>query len=674
MQFLEAKNKIEKLIKEINKHNKAYYEEDNPSISDSEYDDLIKELKSLEELYPDLLDENSPTQKITNSAKVGFNKITHSKPMLSIANAFNFEDMQDFLKRIQKYLNINANIELFAEPKIDGLSFSLKYENGNLISAATRGDGYVGEDITQNIKTISSIPQKINAKNIEIRGEVFMRKSEFEKLNLKQKENELPLFANPRNAAAGSLRQLDANITKSRNLDYFAYSLLDDEVKTQSDSMKKLEQLGFNINPLAKIIETEADIQSYYDFLYEKRASLDYDIDGIVFKVNNLQMQTRLGFTGKTPRSFIAYKFPAEMAITKIEDIIIQVGRTGALTPVAVLTPVNIGGVIVSKASLHNKDEIERKDFRINDIVYVKRAGDVIPQVVSVIKEKRESDLQKPYDFPENCPVCGSSAMKFDDEAVTRCVNGLSCDAQRTQGLIHFVSKKAFNIEGLGESQIKLFDNLDMLKHLPDIFKLKNHAEKIKELDGFGDKSLENLLNAIEEKRNISLDKFIYSLGVRHIGEENSKILAKNYLSLASFLKKVYHLDNEENYQELLNINGFGEKVALSIKLFFANQENINIINELLKEIKIEDFQITQAEKDSILYGKTIVFTGTLEKMGRAEAKEIAQNLGAKVLNSVSKNLDILVAGEKSSSKLKKAAELGVEVYDEEKWLRTVSR
>ncbi len=683
--------RIEELKALIKHHNKKYYQDSKPEISDAEYDKLMQELEKLEEAFPSLKTSDSPTQKVGYKPLEKFEKVKHSKPMLSLANAFSMEDISDFITRIKRFLgeenNKNFNLELFCEPKIDGLSFSARYENGLLVMAATRGDGEEGENITQNIKTIKTLPQKLIGdfpEILEIRGEVYLSHSDFEKINLERQEKGEELFANPRNCASGSLRQLDANITASRNLKYFAYGwgeISDAKWQTQSGALEYFNSLGFITNPLAKLCKNISEVEDFYNNFFSQRASLDYDIDGLVYKVNSCELQERLGFIARSPRWAIAHKFPAEQAETIIENITIQVGRTGALTPVAELKPINIGGVVVKRATLHNKDEIERKDIRIGDYVILQRAGDVIPQIVKVLEEKRDLTKSKIFEFPSNCPVCNSPAIRENDDAVTRCTGGISCEAQAVEYLKYFVARDAFDIEGLGKRQVEEFYQKDFIKTPADIFTLeeRNNFLQIENLEGYGKISVQKLFNAIQNRRKIELQKFILSLGIRHIGQENAKLIAKNYISFQEFYNKITNICSLENdyanapeYAELLAIDGLGEKIVKSIIIYFSNKKHLTIINDLLKYVEVEDYKESQ-KINSALTGKSVIFTGTLEKMSRAEAKAKAENAGAKVASSISAKTDYLIAGADAGSKLKKATELNIKILSEDEFLQMVN-
>lgn len=659
---VEAEKEHEELAKQIAEHDKLYYQDDSPKISDAEYDELRKRLEAIEQQFPELASANSPTQKVGAEPSRKFSKVKHNVPMLSISNAFSEEDVDEFIERVRRFLNLADDelIEVFAEPKIDGLSFSARYENGELAQAATRGDGETGEDITANIKTIETLPQKIDyTKPLEVRGEVFMTHADFAELN----EREDGKFANPRNAAAGSLRQLDSSITASRKLNYFAYSVIAEEgfADGQMQAIEKLGRLGFAINKLNKNCKSLRELIDNYNDIYEGRSELEYDIDGMVYKVNRFDWQQRLGKVARSPRWAVAHKFPAEKAVTVLENIDIQVGRTGALTPVARLKPITVGGVVVSNATLHNEDEIIRKDIRIGDTVVIQRAGDVIPQIVEVDISKRQAD-SKPYEFPNNCPVCDSHAVREEGEAVKRCTGGLICNAQIVERLKHFVSRQAFNIDGFGAQHIEAFFEDGLLKEPADIFKLR--IEDLESREGWGEKSARNLIDAINDKRKIELPRFLFALGVRHIGLGNAKLIARNY-------KNIQGVAFENSIDNLVAIDGIGEKAATELVEFLKEEHNQELLQNLLQEVEVEEFE--EQISDSEFSGKTIVFTGTLEKMSRDEAKARAESLGAKVSSSVSAKTDYVVAGEAAGSKLKKAQELGVKVLTEDEWLELAS-
>ena len=667
---MSVKDEIAALREEIRAHDVRYHQQDAPSISDAAYDALRRKLEALEAAHPALATPDSPTQKVGAAPAEKFSKVTHAVPMLSLGNAFTREDIEEFIARIRRFLELpeDAAVEMVCEPKIDGLSFSARYEHGVLKVAATRGDGEVGEDITANICTIADFPRALSdaPEVLEVRGEVYMRKADFNTLNAARAAADEPMFANPRNAAAGSLRQLDASITAQRKLSYFVYGwgeLSAPLAVTQFDSVNALNALGFVANPQMQKADSVDAVMRYYEDIGERRAALAYDIDGIVYKVNRLDWQQRLGFVARAPRWAIAHKFPAEQAITRLEAIEIQVGRTGALTPVARLTPVNVGGVMVSNATLHNADEIARKDVREGDLVIIQRAGDVIPQVVSV---KQRGEGAQPYVFPERCPICDSHAVREEGEVTVRCTGGLTCAAQAVERLRHFVARDAMDIDGLGERQIAAFFEEGLLRGPQDIFTLAAHDRislaPLKNRKGWGEQSAGNLFAAIEQARNTTLPRFVYALGIRHIGEETAKLLARHFGSFAAL--------QVATREELLSIDGIGETVADALAAFFEEPHNQQMLSALLPELQIAPYieKVTQ----SAVTGKTVVFTGTLEKLGRKEAKAQAEALGAKVASSVSKKTDYVVAGADAGSKLKAAAELGVVVLTENEWLALI--
>ncbi len=675
----EAKSELEYLATEIARHDRLYYLSSDPEISDADYDYLRKRNSQIEEKFPDLVLKDSPNKKI-GAISDDFSKVKHIVPMLSLSNAFLKEDVLDFIERIRNFLNLPEiqDIPMFCEPKIDGLSFSIRYEDGHLVKAATRGDGQVGEDITENIKQVVGIPLILKHKNLpkilELRGEVYMRHDDFAELNLRQEQEDGKIFANPRNAAAGSLRQLDPQITLSRKLHYFVYGLGEVDAnfaRNQSEINQKFAELGFCTNNLSRVCNNLDEIIKLYEEIYAIRPKLDYDIDGMVYKVNELGLQERLGNVTRSPRWAIAHKFPAEQGKTILENIIIQVGRTGTLTPVAELKPINIGGVVVSRATLHNQDEIKRKDIRLGDTVIIQRAGDVIPQIVAVDLSLRSKDSQE-FIFPNYCPSCGSIVVREEEEAAIRCESSLSCPAQIVESLKHFVSKGAFDIDGLGEKQIEEFYQDKIISKAADIFLLEkkdknNPLTSLSNRPGFGKKSIDNLFKAIREKRQISLDRFIYALGIRFVGKTTARTLAIYYKSFSNWYNSMCSLVKAEEFARLMSIDGIGKKLAESLKLFFSEEHNILVINELAALLNILD--IEEIKNDSVIAGKIIVFTGTLTKITRNEAKARAEKLGAKVSGSVSKNTDYVVAGESAGSKLKTAKELGVKILSEEEWL-----
>ena len=597
--------------------------------------------------------------------------------MLSLDNVFDIREFEDFIKRIQRYLDLKPdeldNLHFVAEPKIDGLSINLTYKHGKLIQASTRGDGTTGEDVTENVKTLRNLPLTLPENypdTIEIRGEVYISKQDFFNLNEEQEKNNKRLFANPRNAAAGSLRQLDPEITRSRPLSLFVYAqgYSDKSIAdTHEHFLERLQQWGFTVNPLFKVVKNAREAEEFQQSIIHQRSGLPYDIDGVVYKINSVTLQNRLGFIGRSPRWATAWKFPAEQAITRIKKIEIQVGRTGALTPVALLEPVNVGGVIVTRATLHNEDEIIRKDIREHDQVIIQRAGDVIPQILRVDISCNSQNRAAPFKFPTHCPVCGAIAEKPKNEAVSRCTGGLSCKAQIEERLIHFCSKDAFNIEGMGEKTVLDFFRMDLIKQPADIFRLYQHQQTILRLEGWGELSLKNLLTAIDQHRRISLDHFIYSLGIRRIGLTTAKILARYYTSYTNWKEQMLAARQTGSEERLVlgSIEGIGPAIADEIVAFFTEMHNLTTLQDLEKELTIQDVQYQQTGK---LAGKTIVFTGTLSSMTRSEAKNIAERLGAKVTSSVSQKTDFVIEGTDGGSKARKAKELGLQCLDEQEW------
>lgn len=676
----EAKRRHATLTAEIKKHNRLYYQQDAPIISDAEYDRLFRELEKLEQDFPLLQNKKSPTQKVGAAPLEKFAKVKHSVPMLSLNNAFTEEEVREWLERMRKFLGLDAadTLEIYAEMKIDGLSFSARYENGKFMQGLTRGDGEIGENVTDNLASILPVILENNPPEmLEIRGEVFMSHENFDALNQKQVLENEPIYANPRNAAAGSLRQLDAEITRSRKLDYFVYGwseASDSLGESQSACIKTLKNFGFNtivpqfyqtqystgmVTTLKKSIE---EIMDFYTNILEFRPQLKFDIDGVVYKVDNLEYQKKLGFVGRAPRWALAHKFPAEQAITFIEGIDIQVGRTGVLTPVARLKPITVGGVVVSNATLHNEDEIIRKDIRIGDMVVVQRAGDVIPQVVEV---KSHAENSHAYTFPTHCPVCSALALREEGEVARRCTGGLSCEAQLVERLRHFVSRGAFDIEGLGEKQITAFWQDGLIHNAADIFTLHEKYDAIATREGWGKKSSDNLMKAIEKAKNIPLAKLIFAFGIRHVGEINAKLLAKYYVTFEAWFAAMKALP--AGAEELSNIDGIGPKVVAALTEFFAEPHNVEVVEKLARYVRVADYE--NIAITSAISGKTVVFTGTMEKMTRDAAKATAERLGAKVASSVSAKTDFLVAGTDAGSKLAKATELGVKTFTEDEWL-----
>jgi len=704
----EAEKELDRLAKEIAEADRRYHGEDAPDISDADYDALRRRNAEIEARFPLLVRADSPSHRVGAKASEKFAKVRHRVPMLSLDNAFSDEDVAEFLGRVRRFLGLKEaeEIAVTAEPKIDGLSASLRYEHGVLVQGATRGDGMEGEDITANLRTIADIPLRLKGKPpavLEVRGEVYMTHKAFEALNKRQEKDGKPTYANPRNSAAGSVRQLDPSITASRSLNFFAYTwgeISELPAKTQSGMLEKFESYGLKVNPLVRRCETLDGILKFYRDIESKRAKLGYDIDGVVYKVDRLDLQERLGFVSRSPRWAIAHKFPAEQAETVLEGIEIQVGRTGKLAPVARLKPVTVGGVVVQNATLHNEDEIERLGVRIGDTVVIQRAGDVIPQILRVILEKRPKN-SKPYRFPDKCPVCGSHAVREVDEKTgkmdvdRRCTGGLICDAQTVERLRYFVGRDQFDIEGLGGTLIELFHDKGLLKEPADIFALTEKPEKVskvlaehraalseerraaegkepaktkgKKKDEGEGKQVENLMAAIERRRTIGLDRFINALGIRHVGETTARLLARHYRSIDAFLEG---MKADDALEELQHIEGIGGVVAEAIHDFFDEPHNVKAVKRLLEWLDVTD--MAAPAKSSPVSGKTVVFTGTLEKMTRQEAKARAESLGAKVSGSVSVKTDIVVAGPGAGSKLKDAQKHNVQVLDEDGWLKLI--
>ena len=669
----EAAAELARLAAEIASHDRAYHELDAPEISDAEYDSPRRRNTAIEARFPALVRPDSPSHRVGPAPAGGFAKVRHGVPMLSLDNAFDPGDFSEFCDRARRFLGLKEErLEFVGEPKIDGLSISLTYHDGRLVRGATRGDGLEGEDVTANVSTLRAIPKQLNGRapaRIEIRGEVFMTKAEFLALNAAQESVGQKIFANPRNAAAGSLRQLDARITKARPLSMFAYAMGEaSEVPadTHWEWLERLRGWGFQVNPLSKHLASEDAAAGFQADMAEKRAALPYDIDGVVYKINDLALQRRLGFVGRAPRWAIAWKFPAEQATTMLEGIDIQVGRTGALTPVARLMPVNVGGVLVRNATLHNEDEIARKDVRIGDTVVLQRAGDVIPQIVSVVAEQRRPDAL-PYVFPDHCPVCGSLALRPPGEVVRRCTGGLVCSAQVEERLIHFVSRHAFDIEGLGEKTIREFHADRLIEGPADIFRLPDREAEIAVREGWGELSARNLSAAILARLRIPLARFIYALGIRRIGETNAKLLARHYGSFGNWREQMLAAVQigSEARSDLGNIVGVGPAIAEELAEFFAEARNVVTIDELAGMLEIED---AEAAAGGTLAGKVVVFTGTLTTLSRPEAKAMAEKLGARVTDSVSKKTDLVVVGADAGSKARKAAELGVRTITEAEW------
>lgn len=688
----DAKVELEALAAEISQHDKAYHNQDAPTISDAEYDALRQRNESIEVKFPDLILANSPSKRVGAAPAAGFGKVQHSRPMLSLGNAFSEDDVADFYGRIRRFLSLPVDepVDLIAEPKIDGLSISIRYENGKMVKGATRGDGREGEDVTANIRAIEDIPNEILAdcpRIVEVRGEVYMSKTDFAALNARQEESGGKIFANPRNAAAGSLRQKDASVTASRPLKLFAYAWGeisgvdgqgyggDVDWTTQSAYYDRLKAWGFSVNPYAAVCHGLGDLMALYQKLGSDRATLPYDIDGVVYKVNRLDWQQRLGFVSRAPRWAIAHKFPAEKAETILNDIVIQVGRTGALTPVAELEPITVGGVVVRRATLHNEDEVlQRLDARVGDRVIIQRAGDVIPQIVEVLKAKRTGNeiLWSP---PSVCPCpLQTETIRPDGEAVRRCTGGLECPHQQVARLKHFVSRDALDIEGLGTKTIEAFWEEGLLRTPADIFRIESRGDEFRaqllSQDGWGETSVANLFSSINAKRTVRLDKLIYGLGIRQVGQQTAQDLARAYGDIDHWCQQMEeaHADPMgQAFDDLVDIDGIGASVAADLIAFFGDSRSRADLGDLISMLTVE--AVEQVSSDTVVSGKTIVFTGSLEKVGRAEAKAKAESLGAKVVGSVSKKTDIVIAGPGAGSKLKKAEELGVQVLTEDQWL-----
>jgi len=679
----EAKGELARLATEIAHHDQLYHAKDAPEISDAEYDRLRQRNTAIEARFPELIRSDSPSRQVGAAPTAGFSKVTHRVPMLSLENAFAEEDVRGFFAGVRNFFRRPEDlarvaedaIEVMAEPKIDGLSAALRYENGRLALGATRGDGVTGEDITANIRTLKTVPEKLSGRGwpevIEIRGEVYMERAAFMAFNAERAAAGEQVFANPRNFAAGSLRQLDPGVTASRPLKFFAYAWGEATApfaKTQADALARFRDWGLSINPQSRLCRGVAELIAYHDDLEARRASLPYDIDGVVYKINDLDLQNRLGMRSRAPRWALAHKFAAEQAQTVMRDIMITVGRQGTLTPTAMLEPVTVGGVVVQRATLHNEDEIQRKDARIGDTVIVQRAGDVIPQIVGVVLEKRPKDA-KPYEFPDHCPVCDSLAVREPGMAARRCTGGLICAAQAVERLKHFVSRDNFDIEGLGEKHITAFWEDGLIRGPGDIFRL--NANEIAEREGWGEVSANKLIAAINERRRIALDRFINALGIPQVGQATARLLARHYRSLMHWRSEMEEAQDPESSARahLLDVHGIGEDMAADIIGFFAEPHNREVLDDLAREISVLDYEAPAQASQSPLAGKTVVFTGGLESMSRSEAKARAEALGANVASSVSSKTDYVVIGADAGSKAAKAAQLGVKTLDEAQWL-----
>ena len=660
---MSAQKRIEELISLINYHNEKYYNQDSPEIEDFEYDNLMKELIKLEEENPELKRNDSPSNRVGGKPLDKFEQVVHKIPMLSLSNAYSWEDLKDFDSRVREAAG--SDVEYVVEFKIDGLSVGLNYNNGIFESGATRGNGIVGENITKNLMTIKNIPLNIDEKGeLTVRGEVYISKKDFEEINKIQEEQDQPLYANPRNLAAGSLRQLDSKLTAKRPLDIFIFNLEDinsKQFKTHSESLEYLKQLGFHVSPEFKVFKTMDEIIEYIKYWTEHREDLGFGIDGMVIKVNNLAQREQMGYTAKSPRWAIAYKFPAERKETKLLDIVVEVGRTGTITPTAVLEPIRLAGTTVSRATLHNEDYINEKDIKINDTVLVQKAGDIIPQVVEVIKEKRTGE-EIEFKMPEECPVCGEPTVRLEGEAAVKCIN-ISCPAQIRRGIIHFASREAMDIDGLGESIITLLLKQGLIKDISDLYYLKK--EQISVLERMGDKSATNLINAINKSKENDLWRFINGLGIKLIGTKAAKVLASEFKDLDKLMNATE--------QELINLEEFGQTMADSVVEFFKEEKNISVI-EKLKEAGVNTKLIESDDADipKIFEKMKIVLTGTLPTLKRNDAKEMIEKRGGKATSSVSKSTSFVLAGEEAGSKLTKANDLGIKVIDEEKFLQLI--
>ena len=657
----QVQEEISKLVSLLNKYSYDYYVEDNPQISDTEYDTLYKQLEKLEENHPEYILENSPTQRVGDRVLDEFEKITHKVPMLSLSNTFSTEDLRDFDARISKLVP-DHSVEYICELKIDGLAISIKYEDGRLVSAATRGDGSVGEEVTENIKTIFSIPKVLkDNRTFEVRGEVYLPRKSFELLNSERESNNEVLFANPRNAAAGSLRQLDSKITAKRRLSAFIYSIVgDDNIVSQENALNTAKEYNLPVNPNFKLCKNIDEVIDYINYWTEHKKNLPYDIDGIVIKVNSYSTQAEVGYTQKSPRWATAYKFPEEELATKLLDVELSVGRTGIITPVAILDPIVISGSTVSKASLHNKDIIEELDIHIGDMVVVKKAGEIIPKVVRVVRELRTEGSTK-YTMPNTCPSCGQQTYTKENDPFTRCKNP-DCPDQNIRRIIHFASRDALNIEGLGDKVVTTLYEKGIIAHTIDLFSLER--EKLISLDRMGEKSVDNLLNAIENSKQNSLDKVIFALGILNVGKKAGKILAEKYLNLTNLMNAT--LD------ELVNLDDVGQITAESILDYLSDENNIKFINDLIKVGMNPQYEVQEVNTDNIFAGKTVVLTGKLVELTRNEAKEYLEKYGAKVTGSVTSKTDLVIAGEKAGSKLAKAEQLGIRVINEEEFANMV--
>lgn len=681
-----AARELARLAAEIADHDRRYHREDAPVISDAEYDALVRRYTALEARFPDRVPADGPSRRVGSRPAQGFEKVVHARPMLSLRNAFDEEDVAEFVQGVRRFLNLasDATLAMTAEAKIDGLSIALRYEGGRLAQAATRGDGREGENVTRNIETVESVPKRLSGAApdvLEVRGEIYMAHGEFQRLNGEREREGLPLYANPRNSAAGSVRQLDPAVTAGRRLRFFAYGwgeVSERPAETHSAWLERLTAWGFEVEPNGARAGDAMELIAAHRVIGEARSALDYDIDGVVYKVDRIDWQERLGFAGRAPRWAIAHKFPAERAETVLEDILVQVGRTGALTPVAALRPVTVGGVVVSRATLHNEDEIERKDIRAGDTVVIQRAGDVIPQILEVRLDRRPEGTE-PFRLPETCPVCGSEARRDGGDVVRRCTGGLVCRAQAVERLKHFVSRGGLDIEGLGRKHVEAFYADGLLETPADIFRLGERRADLLERDGWGEQSVDNLLAAIEERRRVPFDRFLYALGIRHIGEGNARLLARHYGSLDALREAAVSAASREGeaWEALTGIDGMGAGRAEDLVTFFADPRSARIVEALAAEVAVEEIAAAAAGAGGDaggLAGRTVVFTGTLAALSRREAKARAEQIGMRVVGSVSAKTDFVVAGEAAGSKKRKAEELDIKVLTEDEWLELAGR
>ncbi|MBL8701968.1 MAG: NAD-dependent DNA ligase LigA [Alphaproteobacteria bacterium] len=682
LNIFEAEPELARLSAELARHDVLYHQKDAPEISDAVYDALKRRHEALARRFPSLVRADGPQSRVGAAPAAGFAKHRHAVPMLSLDNAFSDDDVREFIERIRRFLGLAESepLAFSAEPKIDGLSISLRYERGRFVRGATRGDGEEGEDVTANLRTIADVPRALKGRHwpdvVELRGEIYMSRADFDALNDQRRRDDEPVFANPRNAAAGSVRQLDPSVTAGRPLRFFGYAWGEVSARdwaTHTDFLARLRHWGVPTNSATEACVGVDALLAYYARIQAERPRLAYDIDGVVYKVDRLDWQDRLGFVSRSPRWAIAHKFPAEQARTRLKAIGIQVGRTGALTPVAELEPITVGGVVVGRATLHNEDEIERKDVRVGDMVIVQRAGDVIPQILGIVPEERPRNARR-FVFPQVCPVCGSNAVRGEGEVVRRCTGGLTCPAQATERLKHFVSRGAFDIEGLGDKHIDAFFTDRLIERPGDIFRLHKRAAAIAGREGWGEKSVERLLASIEARRSIALDRFIFALGIRQVGEATAKLLARHYLSLESWRQAMQAAAKDpdgEAARALENIHQIGPSVAKDIRDFFAETHNRDTIADLARELDVQDAARPRASGSPIA-GKTVVFTGGLETLTRQEAKARAEALGANVAGSVSKRTDYVIAGSDAGSKLTKARELGLTILTEQEWLALI--